>query len=372
MDIFSSLAIGIPTFIVLLGPLMIVHELGHFWAARKAGIKVEEFGLGIPPRAVTLFQRGETIYTLNWLPLGAFVRLYGEGVDDNMNDPRAFAMASARWRFITILAGPVMNFLAAILIVFSAYLLFATRPSEIEYRITQVQASSPAQAIGLQANDIIQRVNGVDVTKLTSEAQGRGSAPTPLSLQVRESIGKPINILVLRNGQPVELKGAIPSDPNNSAPLGIFLDNKITKSERISYSLADAFGLALRDLSGAVVAMLRAPIDLISGAMPIEQARPVGVVGITGIGVSLIKQMPTQGPFPFVWFAGVLSMLIGLTNLLPFPALDGGRLTFIVIEWLRGRRVDPTREQWVHAAGMAFLLAVFCIITVFDIVNPIR
>ena len=245
-------------------------------------------------------------------------------------------------------------------------------PTQQGVLITSVQASSPAQAIGLQANDIIQRVNGADVTKLTSEAQGRGSAPTPLSLQVRESIGKPINILVLRNGQPVELKGAIPSDPNNSAPLGIFLDNKITKSERISYSLADAFGLALRDLSGAVVAMLRAPIDLISGAMPIEQARPVGVVGITGIGVSLIKQMPTQGPFPFVWFAGVLSMLIGLTNLLPFPALDGGRLTFIVIEWLRGRRVDPTREQWVHAAGMAFLLAVFCIITVFDIVNPIR
>ncbi|MBU6361316.1 MAG: M50 family metallopeptidase [Chloroflexi bacterium] len=372
MDILSSLALGIPTFIILLGPLMIVHELGHFWAARKAGIKVEEFGLGIPPRAVTLFTRGETIYSLNWLPLGAFVRLYGEGVDDNMNDPRAFAAASARWRFITILAGPVMNFLAAIIIVFMAYLFFATQPSEIEYRITQVQANSPAQTIGLQASDIIQQVNGVDVTKLTNESQGRGSAPTPLSQQVRESIGKPINILVLRNGQPTELKGTMPSDPNNTAPLGIFLDNKITKSSRIAYSIPDAFGLAVRDLFGAVETMILAPINIISGRMSLEQARPTGVVGITSIGVSLVRQMPMQGPFPFIWFAGILSLLIGLTNLLPFPALDGGRLTFIIIEWLRGRRVDPAREQWIHAAGMAVLLVLFCIITVFDILNPIR
>jgi regulator of sigma E protease len=372
MDLLSSLALGIPTFIVLLGPLMIVHELGHFWGARKAGIKVEEFGLGIPPRAVTLFKRGETIFSLNWLPLGAFVRLYGEGVDDNMNDPRSFASASAKWRFITILAGPVMNFIAAIVIMFFAYWLFATVPSEIEYRITQTQPGSPAQMMGLQANDLILQVNNVDVTKLVDETQARGNAVTPLTQQVRKAIGKQINIVVERDGKKVVLNGSIPDDPQNNAPLGVYLDNRVTNSVRASYGIVESMRLALRDLFGAVYMMIRAPIDLITGQMPLSQARPVGVVGITSIGVSLVKQMPMQGPFPFIWFAGILSMLIGLTNLLPFPALDGGRLSFIIVEWLRGRRVDPAREQWVHAAGMAVLLLLFFVITIFDIINPIR
>ncbi len=97
-------------------------------------------------------------------------------------------------------------------------------------------------------------------------------------------------------------------------------------------------------------------------------ARPVSVVGITSIGVSLLE----QGAFPFIRFAGLLSMLIGITNLLPMPALDGGRILFILIEWVRGRRIDPQREQWVHGIGMIFLLALSAIIIVFDILNPVQ
>ncbi len=117
--------------------------------------------------------------------------------------------------------------------------------------------------------------------------------------------------------------------------------------------------------------MVEVPLQLIRGSISLEQARPTGIVGITGIGVQLIRENDVQGLFPFIRFAGLLSMILGLTNLLPIPALDGGRILFILIEWVRGRRVDPVREQWVHGIGMVILLALSAVIVVFDIIRPI-
>jgi regulator of sigma E protease len=120
-----------------------------------------------------------------------------------------------------------------------------------------------------------------------------------------------------------------------------------------------------------MVSFVRAPIDLIQQRVPAELARPVGVVGITNIGVSLIEEREAQGLFPFIRFAAFISIILGLTNLLPIPALDGGRILFILIEAVRGKRVDPQREQWVHAIGMIILLGLSAVIIVMDIVNPI-
>ena len=145
----------------------------------------------------------------------------------------------------------------------------------------------------------------------------------------------------------------------------------VTKSEHVPIGLPDSMGLATNDISTALENIVRAPIDLIQQHVPLSQARPVGVIGITTIGVALIEERDIQGLFPFVRFAGFLSIILGITNLLPIPALDGGRILFIVIEALRGKRIDPRREQWVHAVGMMILIGLSAVIVVLDIVQPV-
>jgi regulator of sigma E protease len=374
MDFLNSLLIGIPVFIILLGPLMFIHELGHFLAAKKAGIRVEEFGMGFPPRAVKLFKRGETEYTLNWLPIGAFVRMTGE---EDPSDPRSFAAASKKWRLITLAAGPFMNFIGGFVILALAYSLFATTPTEFQYRIQVVNTNSVAQTLGLQAGDTIISVNGVSMTqRLAANSQQQPQA-NALREQTQQSIGKPIEIVVLRQPegadkpQQVTLSGQIPAGANADAPLGVSLSFNVTKSERMSVSFLQALGLAGQDVANVVSGFVRVPIDLIEQRIPAEQARPVGPIGITNIGVTLIEERATQGFFPFIRFAGFLSIILGITNLLPIPALDGGRMLFILIEILRGKRVDPQREQWVHAIGMMIILGLSAVIVVLDIINPV-
>jgi regulator of sigma E protease len=374
MDLINSLLIGIPVFIILLAPLMFIHELGHFWAAKKAGIRVEEFGMGFPPRAVRLFKRGETEYTLNWLPIGAFVRMTGE---EDPSDPRSFAAASKKWRLITLAAGPFMNFIGGFVILALAYSLFATTPTEFQYRIQSVNENSVAQQLGLQPGDTILSVNGVSMTQqIPADGQLQPQA-NALRDQTQKSIGKPIEIVVQRTTegttapQQVTLAGEVPANANPNAPLGVSLSFNVTKSERMNVPFFEALRLAGQDVANVFVGIIRAPVDLIQQRIPAEQARPVGVVGITNIGVSLIEERTTQGLFPFIRFAGFLSIILGITNLLPIPALDGGRILFILIEILRGRRVDPQREQWVHAIGMMILLGLSAVIVVLDIINPI-
>jgi len=376
METLSSLLTGILVFIVLIGPLMFVHELGHFAVAKKAGIRVEEFGLGLPPRAIRLFKRGETEYTLNWLPLGAFVRMTGE---ENPSDPRSFAAQPKRWRLATLAAGPFMNILGGFLILTIAYLFFATQPTEFRYRVNQILAGSPAEQIGLRSGDVILAVNGADMVQQidpTSRAQPQVSA---LRAQTRQSIGKPIEILVLRAddegeaAQRVKLAGRLPADANPDAPLGVSLILEVTKSERAVFTLAEALLASGRDIGTAIASLVQLPALLINQTISPEQLRPVSVVGITTIGVELIDTSVTasEGLMPFLRFAAVVSIAIALTNLLPLPALDGGRILFILIEALRGRRVDPRREQWIHAAGFIFLLGLSVLVMIMDIVDPI-
>jgi regulator of sigma E protease len=373
MEIFTSLLTGFLVFIILLGPLMLIHELGHFVVAKKAGIRVEEFGLGLPPRAARLFKLGETEYTLNWLPIGAFVRMTGE---ENPEDPRSFAAQPKRWRLATLAAGPLMNFLGGFVILTLAYLFFATQPTEFRYRINQVMAGSPAEQIGLQPGDAILAVNGADMIQKLEPASGVQPDVGALRQQVRQFIGQPIEIVVLRAGEPeqiVRLSGRLPPDANAEAPLGVSLIIEVTKSERVAYTLPEALLAAGLEVGGAIAALVQLPVRLVNQTLALEQLRPISVVGITNIGVELIDSSVTesQGLMPFLRFAAVVSIAIALTNLLPLPALDGGRILFILIEALRGRRVDPRREQWVHAVGFAFLLALSVVVIIMDIVNPV-
>lgn len=378
LESIGSFGFGLLIFIILLPPLMFIHELGHFIAAKKAGIRVEEFGMGFPPRALTLFKRGETIYTLNWLPIGAFVRMTGEELPD---DPRSFAAQPKRWRFITLFGGPLMNFIGAFVILVFAYGVLAMVPTEYQYRIIAVNEGSPAAAIGMLPGDVVLSANGVDLLQRVgqNESLNQSLNTNALRQQAQASIGKTFTLVVTRadaanpaaGRKPITLSGIIPADANRDAPLGINIGSNILKSERLILNPIQAVTLATDDMVSTLIGMVRAPIEMARQKVPLEQARPVGPLGITKIGVDLVQERTEQGWFPFVRFAGFLSLALGFTNLLPIPALDGGRIMFILIEWIRGRRVDPRREQWVHAVGMVMLLGMSAVIVVLDIIKPI-
>ncbi len=375
MDLWNVLTVGLPVFIILLGPLMFIHELGHFLAAKRAGVRVEEFGMGLPPRLVRLFRRGETEYTLNWLPFGAFVRMTGE---EDPGDPRSFAAQSKRWRVVILAAGPFMNLLGGFVILTLAYLFFATQPAEYQYRVARVNITGVGAKLGLQPGDYIISLNGQEMTQRVTAGTDMPFDAAPLRQAILEKAGQPIEIVVLRPTaensaelQTVVLSGTLPETLNPNAPLGIGLTFRVLRSERAYYTVDAALGAAVADFSAVIGSIVSAPAQILSQEVPLSQARPVGPVGITTIGVSLIEERESQGLFPFARFAGFISIAIALTNLLPLPALDGGRILFVLIEALRRRRIDPQREQWVHALGMFFLLSLSLFIVILDILQPV-
>ena len=366
-------------FIVLIGPLMIIHELGHFWGAKAAGVRVEEFGLGFPPRVLKLFERDGTVFTINLLPIGAFVRMTGE---DDPNDPRSLAAAPKRWRLITLAAGPLMNFIGAFVIFVLAYLLFAVRPVQYQYRVTEVNADSAAEQIGLRAGDAIQSIDGRSM--LQRIEYGAAIEPaSPNHAVLRESVlaaqGREITVVVLRpenaermaNESEVTLRAAVPASLNVEAPLGIRLAYQMLKAERIPYTIGESVSRGAADFGRIVNTIITLPTEIARRGMTLEQARPVSVIGMTQMGVSLIENREVEGYFSFVGFAGFISFALGLTNLLPLPARDGGRIVFVLIEWIRGKPIDPQRQQWVHGIGFALLLGLSVLIMLLDIVRPI-
>ncbi|MGD8807458.1 MAG: M50 family metallopeptidase [Chloroflexota bacterium] len=348
----------IGAFILVLTPIILVHELGHFVAARLSGIRVEEFGLGFPPRATTLFKRGGTIYSLNWIPVGGFVRPAGE---DDPTVPGGLAGASKKARLFTLLAGAGANFILALVVFWIAFMI---GPPKYEVVIPEVQPGSPAMAAGIQPGDVFVSVNGREVTGSDVVVEEIGS-----------SHGKPVNLVLLRNGEEITLT-VTPRvegdyDPEIEGPTGIRLEGQRT-GENASMGPLQSLAMSGQTMFDVVWNTLRAPVMLIRGQISPSEARPVSVVGLSQLAGRAAEETANQGDwFPLLWFAAVISVALGFTNLLPIPALDGGRIMFVLVEAVRGRRIEPEREGMVHLVGMLFLLGLMLLIIVQDIVNPI-
>ncbi|MCI0394817.1 MAG: M50 family metallopeptidase [Chloroflexi bacterium] len=346
-------------FALVLTPIILVHEIGHFVAARLSGIRVEEFGLGFPPRAVKLFESKGTLFSLNWIPLGGFVRPAGE---DDPNVPNGLAAASKRARLFTLSAGAGANFLFAILIFWIAFMI---GPSKLAVTITEVLPNSPAMAAGLETGDVILSVNG-------REAAGNQAIVVE---EITGSAGRPVELVVLRNGEEVRLSVTprLPGeyDAATDGPTGIKLASKPT-GENESQGPVQAAVLSVANVIDVVWNTLRAPVLLVRGQISPSDARPVSVVGISQLAGQYAQETATrQDWFPILWFSAVISVALGFTNLLPIPALDGGRILFVLVEAIRGRRIEPEREGMVHLVGMLVLLGLMVLIIIQDIVNPI-
>ena len=339
-------------FIAVLGFLILAHEFGHFLAARLRGVKVEEFGIGFPPRILTLFERNDTKYTLNWIPLGGFVKPAGE---DDTEVPDGLAASSKRTRAVVLLAGPAMNVLIAFLAFFIAFKFAA--PDAERVLITGVTDGTPGHAAGIVTGDLVLAVNDVPIDGFDRMVES-----------VSENKGQSITIVLLRDGKSNTVV-LIPREeyPDGQGPIGVTLGYPVRQVGWI-----EASGMSVDSMLLQVNALMRLPGRLLSGEATPEEARVSGLKGIHDMlsWASAIDRS-SQRPFVTLNIIGVISLGLAIANLLPIPALDGGRLTFVALEAIVGRRISPQFQGYAHAIGFAILLALMVYFNVQDFINPI-
>ncbi len=357
---------AIPVF----GVLVIVHEFGHFITAKWSGIRVDEFAIGFPPRLFG-FKRGETLYSINVLPLGGYVRMPGENgemTDDAGNfDPRSFASKPAGKRAIVLCAGVVMNLLLAF-VLFSA----AEAIGQVQFRpvIGSVESNSPAQQAGLVSGDRIVAIDGHpikywgDILTQTSQADTQTSASAQ-TFDVSVTVQQPgevgtTTVIVHARAHPV----------NGEGYLGIGVDETNPYVIRVPIWQAPIAGA--KDIGSVTTATVGGIAEIIQGKLPWNQAvqGPVGIVQDAGTAAS---DVPVFGPYLLFYLTAALSLNLAFVNILPIPALDGGRLLFIGIEVLRrGKRVSAEREALVNLVGMGALLLLMLVVTINDIGNIVH
>jgi regulator of sigma E protease len=351
--------VNILVFLVILGALILLHELGHFVLAKRAGVKVEEFGIGFPPRLFAV-RRGETDYSLNLIPLGGFVRMLGE---EDPTAPRSFAAAPRIWRIAILAAGASMNILAAVFLFTAAYASGWPSVTKSDVVISEVLPDSPASQAGLQPGDVIQAINGQSVQQ-TSQLQGL----------IGSRLGKPTPLQIGRNNQTLTVTVTPRSTwPPDQGPIGIAIEDHALRYEPVYYSLPKAFVLGAARTAETLFATLSVPVLVLRGLLPADVARPIGPLGIYQVTSQAATQTVQTGWwYPVLSVAGLISAGLGLANLLPIPGLDGGRLLFVVIEAVRGQRISPRRESMIHFAGLAFLVSVVIVVTYFDVLFPVN
>jgi len=354
-------------FILILSLLVFIHEFGHYCAARIVGVTVEEFGFGLPPRIFGKKIKG-TIYSVNALPIGGFVKLKGED-DENggKSDVKGQARKTFFWarnkkeRAFILLAGVTMNFLLAWGI--TTFLLTqGIIESTGHVKIQTVSVGSPAELAGLKVGDRIDKVSYVGSNGVLTAS--KISTPTELINLVKDKSGSMISIFIFRDNQSFSL-GVVPrvEPPPGEGPLGI----SISDLERRKYSLVQApvKGLTLTfTRAWQMTSSLGNLLFRLVTAQKIDKAEISGPVGIAAVTGEAVK----YGWEAVLEFMSILSLNLALLNVLPFPALDGGRLAFIVLEKL-GKKARPDIERIIHQMGMIFLLALIALITFNDILR---
>ncbi len=355
--------LSILEFVIALGVLIVLHELGHLLIAKLMNIEVEEFGIGFPPRIARLFTWGGTEFTLNWIPLGGFVRPKGENDPDV---PGGLAAANPWKRLAVLLGGSTVNIVTGILL-FSLLFTSLGAPDTSKVQIMSVVEGTPAEQAGLQVGDVVRAVNGAPVTDIEN-----------LSAMIREQVGNEVTITVERDGQTLDIAATPRVDPpEGQGALGITLGNPT-----VPVSWFRTLPVAAQVTWDQVEALISLPGQLIRGQVAPEEARMVGPVGIFTIydqnrerdmeNAAAAPQQPSAFILNRLALLATISVALGITNLLPIPALDGGRILFVLPEILFRRRVPAKYENIVHLIGFAALLLLMIYITTQDILRPIQ
>lgn len=369
-------------FILILGVLIFVHEMGHFLVAIRNGIKADEFGFGFPPRIFGLvkdeksgkykfilgskdIKSKNTVYSLNWIPLGGFVKIKGES-GEGKSESDSFAGKSAWIRTKVLAAGVIMNFFLAWVLLSITLMIGAPQAiddseniKDAKVQISQVVPGAPAEEMGLKMGDEIYAAGAIG-QKVWSEIK------TTEAVQVLadKNKGKEIILKIKRGQETLELKGTPRMEyPENQGPLGISL----SRTAIISYPWYESIWMGLAAVFNLTLAIFAAIFGIfkslfLGGGVPVDVAGPVGIAILT-------KQVTALGLVYVLQFTAILSINLGIINGLPFPALDGGRILFILIEKIKGSRVSQKAEQITHTVGFFLLIALMVLVTFRDFVR---
>lgn len=449
---------------VVLVPLIIIHEFGHFLACKSVGITVLEFGLGFPPRLFKLFNWGETEFTINAIPLGGFVMPYGEDIvrpktqeaveeqakeligKRGVENPKSVFEARPWQKLWFLFAGPLANFVAAY-VIFVVVALIGLPVPRSDVTITEIFDETPASS-QLQEGDQITRINGktFDTSYDFDDLLGSPTEPVTLTIlrdgQTQEITLDPltnfeslpeerVQVYEIQAGTPAEEAGLqdddiflavngesilnleqlrnitdananqemivtisrdgqvmdVPVTPRllegedrarmgfrteliAAAPeLGFVVDDRNVEFYNDRYSLIGAFEYATDSYINVIEQIVKLPSEFMAGNLSSEETRLVGPVGVSQLGRDLIKNYPYQQVIVFV---ALISISLGITNLLPIPGLDGGRILFVLVEIIRGKPMSPEREGIVHLIGIGLLLSLMVLLVINDIVNPLQ
>lgn len=333
--------------IIAFSVMILVHELGHFLMAKRVGITVYAFAIGFGPRLAGI-RRGETTYAINALPFGGYVRMAGEDLDDAGGGAGSFRAMPVWQRMAVVIAGPAMNLLLALLLLMGTALIVGV-PIGVSNRIGQLLPGWPAEQVGLRPGDAIVAIDGEPMDS------GQRVIDTIHSRPNRD-----LRLTVERAGQRFEVTVRSRLDPDQQIGLIGFRPEAIREHMGPARALAWAVGT----VGDTVDVILTTLVGLFRQGRGIfdQLAGPVGAVRFLG-------EAGAAGAEIFVYTAAALSIMIGIFNLLPFPALDGGRLLFLIVEAVRRRPVDPRREGYIHLVGFALLILLLLTLTVRDIGN---
>ena len=487
----NDIVLALIAFAIVLIPAIIIHELGHFLAARLVGINVLEFGIGFPPRLRRLFMWGETEFTINLLPLGGFVRPLGEdmigpvgedkmkrdrevihdrrknvvyiterealrrrGVDDK--NMMSVSEAPPLGRIFFMAAGAFANFITAMVLFFIVALiglpvavgglgqvvdipagsmfsesgvqagdaiekingerfadfaalhdaLAAYQGEEIEFsfirnetgeaydvrvrpnfaqragfvQMMSVEDESPAFDAGMEPRDLVSHINhrpipASDPAAVLEEAarayEGR-AMPLTIWRQDEDGASKRLEITVVPRVNPPEGLGRLGVVIRSQFAVGDdtrFADGGY-KTELIPQRVSAAVRHSLRITANTFKLIASIPGRLLDGSLSGEDARPISIIGISKIGGEFIQRSLQEGPGVLLNFIALISIFLGITNLLPIPALDGGRIVFVLIEMVRGKPIDPQTEGRIHQIGIVILLALGVLVMIYDVINP--
>ncbi|MBI2405782.1 site-2 protease family protein [Candidatus Microgenomates bacterium] len=345
-------------FLLILSILVLVHEFGHFIVAKLSGVKVEEFGIGFPPRIFSI-KYGETVYSINALFFGGFVRLYGEEQAVQKDAQRAFSSKSKKTRAAIITAGVVMNLLLAIIAFSVLYSIVGIQRPLGFVRVEEIASDSPAEIANFSPEDAVVSVNEKKVTSYREFIQ-----------LIEDKKGKEVTVELRGKSGETRIVKVTPREnpPENEGPLGVAItDTEIYFPPLWQRPLwGTVYGLKEAVFWGKQIVI---GIGTVFASLITQQKVPEGIAGPVGI-FQLTGGVAQQGALALLHFLGVLSINLGILNIVPFPALDGGRLLFVGIEAVfrgRARAIIPNVERVTNMIGFGLLIALLVAITLQDI-----
>jgi regulator of sigma E protease len=338
----------IVAFFFVLAIVVISHELGHFATAKACGVKVDEFGIGFPPRIIA-FKYGETEYSLNWVPLGGFTKMAGE---EDPKIERSLAGKSVGKRLIVLSAGSFMNFILPFLLLTIAFMI----PHDIvtgNVSVAEVVNNSPAEMAGIVAGDKILEINGKTIYNTAD-----------VSRYIQIYLGNEMEMLLERADGTKETVTVVPrwNPPQGEGSVGFAIRTENAVIEKQSYNPWMALKKGTVELFETLVLFKNGILSMFIGtSTTADLVGPVGIAQITG-------EVAKAGISPLLEWTAFFSLNLAIINLLPLPALDGGRIVFVLLEWLRrGKKVSPETEGKIHFLGFALLIMLMIAITFQDI-----